>query len=455
MKKLLYFSIICMSVACAKKEKPVDYTLFSGQVTNNTADSVFVFNSDFKQAIAIDSAGSFSDTLRVENGYYSFRIGRESSAIYLEEKYNLNLSIDLEEFDESIAYTGEGAKENNFLAGKYMLEEQAIPSYKDLFLQEEEEFIMAVKAIRDETKKLLTKDNLNPEFVKFQEQEADYAYAGRLSSYEGNHSYYAQKDDFVVSETFLDNQIDFTLDDEEAYKNSANYRQLISSVFNNNLNRLVDKNDSSVVGAAKLVSKFLQNQYIKNEVLNNYANYLLKPTAELDSALIFLKDNVDNQDYILNYDDRYDKMVNLLPGKVSPTFSDYENHAGGTGSLSDFAGKYVYIDVWATWCGPCIAEIPALKKLEGAMHGKNIAFVSISVDRDNAHETWIDMVVEKELGGTQLFAADSWESDFTRAYEIISIPRFLLIGPEGNIVDADAKRPSNPALLEELMELGI
>ena len=67
----------------------------------------------------------------------------------------------------------------------------------------------------------------------------------------------------------------------------------------------------------------------------------------------------------------------LPKGAPSPSFVDYENYNGGKTSLADLKGKYVYIDVWATWCGPCKAEIPSLKKIEKEYHGKNIAFVSV------------------------------------------------------------------------------
>lgn len=138
-----------------------------------------------------------------------------------------------------------------------------------------------------------------------------------------------------------------------------------------------------------------------------------------------------------------------LNNTQAPNF-DYENYAGGKTSLESLKGKYVYIDVWATWCGPCRAEIPALKALEESMHGKNIEFVSISVDVDKDHEKWQNFVKEKALGGTQLYADKNWNSDFIKAFGINSIPRFLLIDPTGKVIDADAMRPSNGKLKEQL-----
>lgn len=134
-----------------------------------------------------------------------------------------------------------------------------------------------------------------------------------------------------------------------------------------------------------------------------------------------------------------------LAGTESPSFI-YENYKGGKTSLADFKGKYVYIDTWATWCGPCRAEIPHLQKAEEKYKGKNIEFVSISVDVPKDYDKWRKMVADKNLGGTQLFADKDWKSDFIRAYNINSIPRFILIGPDGKVINADAERPSSPDL---------
>ncbi|MEZ4876275.1 MAG: TlpA disulfide reductase family protein [Flavobacterium sp.] len=141
-----------------------------------------------------------------------------------------------------------------------------------------------------------------------------------------------------------------------------------------------------------------------------------------------------------------------LNNTKSPGF-DFENHKGGKTSLESLKGKYVYIDVWATWCGPCRAEIPFLKEIEAKYHDKNIEFVSISADVQKDYEKWKTFVTEKELGGIQLFADKNWESDFLKAYGINSIPRFILIDPNGIVVDADAARPSSPKLKEQLDSL--
>jgi thiol-disulfide isomerase/thioredoxin len=141
-----------------------------------------------------------------------------------------------------------------------------------------------------------------------------------------------------------------------------------------------------------------------------------------------------------------------LNGTASPTFK-YENHKGGVTSLEDLKGKFVYVDVWATWCGPCRQEIPFLQKTEAAYHGKNIEFVSISIDEQKNHDKWSKFVTEKNLGGIQLLADKDWKSDFVQGYKIEGIPRFILISPEGKIVNADAPRPSSPELVTLLDSL--
>ncbi len=178
---------------------------------------------------------------------------------------------------------------------------------------------------------------------------------------------------------------------------------------------------------------------------------------KLDPAFVDFQKQTVNETYnaiVQYYKKNHDALLakNKMNNTVSPPF-DYENHKGGKTKLEDFKGKYVYIDVWATWCGPCRAEIPSLKKIEEMYHDKNIVFVSISVDVDKDHEKWKTFVTDKNLGGVQLFADKNWNSDFMLSYGINSIPRFILIDPNGKVVKGNASRPSSPQLKEELDKL--
>lgn len=182
---------------------------------------------------------------------------------------------------------------------------------------------------------------------------------------------------------------------------------------------------------------------------------MLANRAELDSMLVSQEDASNQQMFSFleeNYAAQYEHYSKYKKGTPSPKFNNYENFKGGKTSLDDLKGKYVYIDVWATWCTPCLNEIPALQALEKEYHNKNIQFVSISVDNVDgtrgSKAEWKKMVGEKQLGGIQLYADKDFQSDFMVAYGVNSIPRFILIDPNGAIVDFDAPRPSDPKLKE-------
>ncbi len=121
--------------------------------------------------------------------------------------------------------------------------------------------------------------------------------------------------------------------------------------------------------------------------------------------------------------------------------------------LSDFKGNVVYVDVWATWCGPCKVEIPPLKELEKKFHGETITFLSISLDEHKNHQKWVDFVKEKELKGVQLIADKAFDSDVAKTYDIKGIPRFMIFDKEGKIVTTDAPRPSNESIENMLRNL--
>ena len=128
------------------------------------------------------------------------------------------------------------------------------------------------------------------------------------------------------------------------------------------------------------------------------------------------------------------------PGMPAIEFT-YPDKDGKEVSLSDFLGSVVYVDVWATWCGPCRAEMPFLHELEAEYSDKNVTFLGVSVDVAKNKQAWLDMMADKDLKGVQIFA-DGW-SQITEDYAINGIPRFMLFDTQGNVSNLDAYRPSS------------
>ena len=180
--------------------------------------------------------------------------------------------------------------------------------------------------------------------------------------------------------------------------------------------------------------------------------------ANLNTAFIASeKENIAQfvEDINAQHDEQLKINAVLSPGMASPQFSDYLNYKGGKNSLADYKGKYVYIDVWATWCIPCIYEMPYMKEIEKEYEGKNIHFIGISIDRTKDEDRWRKMIAEKQLMGIQLLADNEIDSQFIQDYFIQGIPRFILLDPQGNIVSYDAPRPSEPRLKDLFTSLNI
>ncbi len=119
-------------------------------------------------------------------------------------------------------------------------------------------------------------------------------------------------------------------------------------------------------------------------------------------------------------------------------------------SLSDYRGKIVYIDIWATWCPPCRAELPHMKSLfEHFKRNDKVAILSISVDQDK--EAWKKKITDEQMEWQQFICEETQAEELSKNYNLRSIPRFLIIDSEGKLVDADAIRPSS-GKVEELIE---
>lgn len=181
------------------------------------------------------------------------------------------------------------------------------------------------------------------------------------------------------------------------------------------------------------------------------------------SALSRIKDYPLAEEFNQKYSKYFvtPSLKERLENKIRELFKAYEGQKtidftypdvnGKMVSLSDFKGKVVLVDVWATWCGPCKQQIPFMKTLEKEFEGKDVVFLSVSVDEEKDKGKWLQMIKDEELAGIHIFAS-GW-SKITKDYNITGIPRFMLFDKKGNLYAIEAPRPSDPKLKEILNNL--
>ncbi len=186
---------------------------------------------------------------------------------------------------------------------------------------------------------------------------------------------------------------------------------------------------------------------IETSLLNDYVakfNYWL----HYDEGIVELKAVVDKYGYDQKYVKEFEKNKTATKGSPFPAEVVLKDTAGNVVDFSKFRGKYVYIDVWASWCVPCCKEVPTLQQLEKDLKNENVVFVSISVD--SSESPWKKKMAALNMHGNQLIDANK---NFTKSLNIRGIPHCLIYDKEGRLHLYDAPRPSAGGiryLLEDL-----
>jgi len=457
MKKICLL-IAAIAVISCKTEAPIDYAVLSGKIINKEVGELSINSKDrsVKEVIEVKEDGSFVDTLMLKTGSYMLYDGKNVAEVYLDAGTNIVVNYDAKNFSETLSISGKDAEISNYLAVKGKKEKEMRGEGMTVYELDEKEFKAKFVEIKQVLEGLVNStEGISEEFKAMEVKGLKYSYLGQLNIYERYHAHFAKKPEFKISEGFLNELDGLVYDNEEDFNYSADYKNLVTSHYRTESAELVKKDSINEDLAFLKTAAGISNETIKNSLMFDSAKYGVTYAENLEEYYNIFINSSTNEENNKVITESYNKLKMVAKGQPSPKFVGFENYLGGTTSLDDLKGKYVYVDVWATWCGPCKREIPSLKEVEKKYHGKNIEFVSISVDKAKDHDKWKKMVEEKELKGIQLFSDKDWGSDFVQGYSIKGIPRFILIDPDGNIVSSNAPRPSESRLIDLFDELKI
>lgn len=199
---------------------------------------------------------------------------------------------------------------------------------------------------------------------------------------------------------------------------------------------------------------FLYDRYKNDAVRAETSSMLLSSflsghnySADFEGGLAQLEQAVEKYDLSESYVQEYIKRKATIVGSPFPADVVLEDADGNVVDISSFKGKYLYIDLWASWCGPCCKEVPYLQAIEKDFQDSNIVFLSISTDTDK--EAWKNKMAELNMHGNQLHDRNN---TLCNSLNVRGIPFFLIYDKEGKLHTYGAMRPSRGDDLKMILE---
>ena len=443
------------------------------------------------RALVLTGPNRFNKDIEVKGGLFALKLSADTGffmldrySVYLEPGFDIQVILR----DSSITFNGKGSTENQLysdlsaLIGKYLPFDGTNLSSRINEIQPHE-FLARMDDYQSEALKKIGNSNVSGTFRTSQEEYIRNLVRYYLKYYDDNYGIDPEKRKEFLSKADLNrkgiekvtpaelmrlgNEMrvkrmspaehkefqkmiwdNFDLNNGRLYKFSPSYRNLVDK----RLSMLV-KDEQRISGTKKheqevrieVAEKNISNKFIKEEMLYNATTALLKyRVGNLERVYNAYAQKSTDPENLINISKLYNSINNAKALKRSPDFV-FSDMAGNMIRLSDFSDSYVYLDLWATWCAPCIKELPDLKKLAEKYKGQNIKIISISIDKEEDQQKLKDFVKTNDAPGIQLMA--SRESEFIKGFDIRSIPRYILLGPNGTVISEDAPRPSDIALI--------
>ncbi len=454
-------SILCIAsilslIGCSQKETLNTKIIIAGKLGNTDSKEIKLYFEDEVVSTSVVEDGSFHLFINSEVAKtYFFTSGKERFDLFLSPGDSVYVAADSKDFKSTLIFEGDREAENKYLFDLVNFSSESgmnnvmelMKLDKEAYFQKKNEFFGKQE---ERFIKLKSKNELHPDFLKMQEAFFDYnpllldleypmynAYVNKISQ---------DSVDFPREETNLAlKQIDLNRSD---LLNSKNYTALVDRIISDEANEILKqdtilKHDPDGYEKARLmaVDRLLDNPAVKDRIIFNTIKPNLDYRGPIHAKASYDKFMAENQSPKLasRLKDTHDKWAPIMPGKEAPDFS-FIDIEGEPVKLSDLRGTLVYMDIWATWCGPCIAEHPHWDKMKEEYKDKPLSFLTVSID-DNK-EPWEKMVKTKKMDGLQWFTENAWQSDLAQHFKVNGIPRFILLDKDGKIIDPSADRPS-------------
>lgn len=418
-------------------------------VANPTIGKVAVVHNMKVDELTLDGDGKATWTFDGSDALYAkLYYGESLRNVYMERGDSVHLDFDGSDFERTATLTGGKERANAYLNQVRIVnlpdEEFGLP-----FAQYKEK---AEKKIAQLTR-LLTARKLDGQgqFATAEAGRIKYFYACSLLMYPVSHAFVAQDTTWKPDAAYYEALQQYVVEDE-ALVEVAEYRDFMAEcahIFDKDNAHERDAYRKRVAEMAYIgdtyKSDLLRQRLIHHLAFTWVEGFGVKGTEDMDNVYFAYVADQKLQDA---YKEAKEKWNLSAPGKPSPEIAGTDID-GQRHTLADYRGKYIYIDMWATWCGPCQKELPYLKKLEAAFRDKDIVFLGLSIDEDKAK--WEARVRSGALCGTQLHIGRG--TKFQRDYGITGIPHFILLDPQGRIVNASMTRPSDEATADFLGKL--